>query len=62
MWHAWERKENCTGCWWECLKERDGFEDRRRWEDGIRMDLRVIASGVWSGFTLFRIGTGGRLW
>jgi hypothetical protein len=34
---------------------------RRRWEDGIRMDLREIDWGVWSGFTLLRIGTSGGL-
>jgi hypothetical protein len=34
---------------------------RHRWEDGIRMDLRVIGGGVvmWSGFSCLRIGTGG---
>jgi hypothetical protein len=34
---------------------------RRRWEDGIRMDLREIGlgGGVWSGFTWLRIGTVG---
>jgi hypothetical protein len=35
---------------------------RRRWEDGIKMDLREIGSGgVWSGFTWHRIGTVGGL-
>jgi hypothetical protein len=28
---------------------------RRRWEDGLRMDLREIGLGVWSGFTWLRI-------
>jgi hypothetical protein len=32
MWHAWEKGEKCTEYWWE--------SPRRRWEDGIRMDLR----------------------
>jgi hypothetical protein len=38
MWHAWERREKCTRFWWESPKERP----RRRWEDGVRMDLREI--------------------
>jgi hypothetical protein len=33
----------------------------RRWEDGIKMDLREIVWGVWSGFTWLRIGTVGGL-
>jgi hypothetical protein len=34
---------------------------RRRWEDGIKMGLREICWGVWSGFIWLRTGTGGRL-
>jgi hypothetical protein len=34
---------------------------RRRWEDGIRMNLREIGSGVWSGPSWLRIGARGRL-
>jgi hypothetical protein len=34
---------------------------RRGWEDGIKMDLREIGWGVWSGFTWLRVGTGGGL-
>jgi hypothetical protein len=35
---------------------------RRRWEDGIRMDLREIGlAGVWIGFNGLRTGTGGGL-
>jgi hypothetical protein len=34
---------------------------RRRWEDGIRMDLREIRLGVWIGFDWLRAGTGGGL-
>jgi hypothetical protein len=33
----------------------------RRWEGGIKMDLREIGWGVWSGFTWLRIGTDGGL-
>jgi hypothetical protein len=34
---------------------------RRRWEDGIRMDLREIGWGLRSGFTRLSIGTVGGL-
>jgi hypothetical protein len=34
---------------------------RRRWEDGIRIDLREIGWGVWIGSSWLRIGTGGGL-
>jgi hypothetical protein len=34
---------------------------RRRWEDGINMDLREIGWGLWSGFIWLRIGTVGGL-
>jgi hypothetical protein len=41
MWHARERGETCTGFWWESPLERP----RRRWEDGIKMDIRQIGWG-----------------
>jgi hypothetical protein len=31
---------------------------RRRWEDGIRIDLRDLDLGVWIGFDWLRIGIG----
>jgi hypothetical protein len=34
---------------------------RRRWEDGIRMDLREIGLEMWIGFDWLRTGTGGGL-
>jgi hypothetical protein len=34
---------------------------RRRWEDGVRMDLGEIGWGVWIGFDWLRTGTGGGL-
>jgi hypothetical protein len=35
---------------------------RRRWENGIKMDLREIGfGGAWSGFTWLSIGTAGGL-
>jgi hypothetical protein len=32
-----------------------------RWEDGIKMDPRLVGWRVWSGFSWLRIGTGGGL-
>jgi hypothetical protein len=34
---------------------------KRRWEDNIKMDLREIGWGAWTGSIWLRIGTGGRL-
>jgi hypothetical protein len=34
---------------------------RRRWEDGIRMDLREIGLGMLIGFDCLRTGIGGGL-
>jgi hypothetical protein len=34
---------------------------RRRWEDRLKMDLREIDWGVWSGFAWLRIGIAGGL-
>jgi hypothetical protein len=34
---------------------------KRRWEDGIRMDLKEAGWAVWSGLTWLRLGTGGGL-
>jgi hypothetical protein len=35
---------------------------RRKWKDGIKMDLREIGwGGVWNGFTWLRIGIAGGL-
>jgi hypothetical protein len=45
MWHAWERREKCTRFWWESPKERALGRPRRRWEDGMRMDLTEIGLG-----------------
>jgi hypothetical protein len=42
-------------------EKRLGGRPRRRWEDGIRMDLREIGLGVWIGFDCLRTWTGGGL-
>jgi hypothetical protein len=34
---------------------------RRRWEDNIKMDLREVGWGAWTGLIWLRIGTGGEL-
>jgi hypothetical protein len=42
-------------------KKRTLGRPRRRWKDGIKMDLREIGWGVWSGFTRLRRGIVGGL-
>jgi hypothetical protein len=34
---------------------------RRRWEDNIKIDLREVGWGAWTGLIWLRIGTGGEL-
>jgi hypothetical protein len=33
---------------------------RRRWEDNIKMDLKEVRCGVWTGLSWLRLDTGGR--
>jgi hypothetical protein len=63
MWHAWERGETYRVLVGKPEGKRPLGRPRRRWEDGIKMDLGEIGwgGGVWSGFTWLRIGTIGRL-
>jgi hypothetical protein len=46
-WHAWERREMCTGFWWESQKERDHLEDR------------CVAGSMGSEWILGRLAEGG---
>jgi hypothetical protein len=39
---VWGRGDVYTGFLWGNLRERDHFEDRRRWEDNIKMDLQDV--------------------
>jgi hypothetical protein len=59
VWHAWERGGTCAGFWWESPKEKDHLKNQG--VGGIKMDLREIGWGVWSGLTWLRIGTFGWL-
>jgi hypothetical protein len=44
-------------CEWESPKEKDHSEDpRRRWQDGIRMDLGETGWRVWSAFSWLKKG------
>jgi hypothetical protein len=46
---------------WKPEGKRPLGRPRRRWENGINMDLREIRWGEWIGFTWLRVGTGDRL-
>jgi hypothetical protein len=46
MWNAWVRRGMCKRFWWETEKKKGSLgRPSRRWEDGIRMDLREIGLG-----------------
>jgi hypothetical protein len=32
---------------------------RRKWEDNIKMDLKEVVWGAWTGLSWLKIGTGG---
>jgi hypothetical protein len=62
MWHAWKKERKVYKVLVEKPKgKRPLGRPRRRWEDGVRMDLREIRLGVWIGFDWLRTGTGGGL-
>jgi hypothetical protein len=64
MWHAWERREECTSLWWETPKERYHSDDRdvdERMGSDWNLDRSDVGGGWWSGLCWFRIGTGGGL-
>jgi hypothetical protein len=54
-----EERRNVFRVWWESPKEKGLWENQG--VDGIKMDLRVIGWGVWSGFAWLGIGTVGGL-
>jgi len=60
-WHVarmgW-RGEVHTGFWWGNLRERDHLEDLCRWQD-VKISLREVGWGEWTGLIWLRTGTGG---
>ena len=64
MWRAWGREEVCTGFWWGNLRERDHLGDPG--VDGriiVRWIFRKWEGALGTGWSWFRIGTGGgHLW
>jgi hypothetical protein len=62
MWHAWDRRENCTRFWWESPKERDHLKDQvLDGRMGSEWMLGRLAEEVWIGFEWLRIETVGGL-
>jgi hypothetical protein len=55
----WEKRVQGFGG--KARKKKPLGRPRRRWEDGMKMDLGEIGWGVWSGFTWLRIGIAGQL-
>jgi hypothetical protein len=45
MWHAWDRREVYKVLVGKPEEKRPLGRPRRRWEDGIRMDVREIGLG-----------------
>jgi hypothetical protein len=54
-------EERVQGFGGKALRKRPLERPSRRWEDGIKMDLREIGWELWSGFTWLRIQTFGGL-
>jgi hypothetical protein len=55
MWHAWERREDCTRFWWESLKEGDHLEDQGI---DVRMGFEWILGRLAGGCGLDLSGSG----
>jgi hypothetical protein len=56
----WER----TGAYWVLVGKPEGRRPhgrpRHRWEDNVKMYLREVGWGAWTGSIWLRIETGGR--
>jgi hypothetical protein len=59
MWNARERGETCRRFWWKYQKEKPLERPRRRWEDGIKMDLREIG---WGGVAWIHLAQDRETW
>jgi hypothetical protein len=51
-----EKRKVCKGLMGKPEGKKSLGKPRRRWEDGIKMDLRVTGWGMWIGFDWLRIG------
>jgi hypothetical protein len=49
------------GAYMALVGKPEGRRPSRRWEDNIKMDLREVGWGAWTGSMWLRIGTGGEL-
>jgi hypothetical protein len=61
MQHAWGKRNACRIMVGNPEGKRSLGRPRRRWEVNIKMDLKEIGWGVWTGLIWFMIGTSGEL-
>jgi hypothetical protein len=62
VWHVWgERRDAYRVVVPGTSGKETRVRSRRRWEDNIKMDLKEIGRGAWSGLFWLKIGTLGGL-
>jgi hypothetical protein len=61
MWQVGKKRKVCRVLVGKSEGKRPLERLRRRWENGLKMDLREIGYMVWIGFRWLRIETGGGL-
>jgi hypothetical protein len=62
MWHVWRERRDAYRALVGKPEGKERLERRRsRWEYNIKMDLREVGWGAWTGSIWIRTGAGGKL-